>query len=455
MSPTRLIDVGNGAESLLRIVITDGARQYKYIALSHRWVTENEACSLTSDNIHTYTNREGAGIRLEQLPKTFQDAVTITRGLGIQYLWIDSLCIIQKDKADWELEAGRMESVFSGAYCTIAASSTDTDGVGFLGDRKPRPCIALELQHRRLYLCKAIDNFQRDVEEIVLNRRGWVLQERALSQRTTHFTSHQIYWECGEGIHCETLSKLKHSKSQILGDADFPNSALKYYRDDRIESFQLLYGMYSRRDFTKPTDRSMGLLGLERRLARTFKTEGEFGILKRYVQRSLLWERQPAVHLKPITYRKNQRVPSWSWMAYTGGITYLKPHFGSVSWKDDSIRLKFGTIPSSDTTQTRGERLPPAMEALSSLISTSFDLIGIKTRVSLDQGPIEDSMWSSLRCVILGSDKDHDKSESTHYAMIIRPIQSDSERHIYRRFGVGSLLDSHISKGAGEWVWIR
>jgi hypothetical protein len=63
---------------------------------------------------------------------TFQDAVQVTRELGIQYLWIDSLCIIQWNTEDWQHEAKRMEGVYASAYCTIAATSAVDLNAGFL-----------------------------------------------------------------------------------------------------------------------------------------------------------------------------------------------------------------------------------------------------------------------------------------------------------------------------------
>jgi len=66
---------------------------------------------------------------MEDLPKTFQHAVKITRDIGIRFLWIDSLCIVQDDPADWEIEASKMASIYSGSYLTIAAiSSRDSRG---------------------------------------------------------------------------------------------------------------------------------------------------------------------------------------------------------------------------------------------------------------------------------------------------------------------------------------
>jgi hypothetical protein len=66
------------------------------------------------------------------LPRTFQDAVLVTRRLGVKYLWIDSLCIIQDDVEDWQTESGKMADIYSDAYLVIGANrSADCNG-GFL-----------------------------------------------------------------------------------------------------------------------------------------------------------------------------------------------------------------------------------------------------------------------------------------------------------------------------------
>lgn len=127
----------------------------------------------------------------------------------MDYIWIDSLCIIQDDAEDWKSEAARMEQVFRGAYFTIAATSAKTSNDAFLVPRQPRPCVEMVMPNGEvIYICHFIDNFHKDVELGALNRRGWVLQERVLSRRSIHFSSTQIYWECGMGVHCETLTRL-------------------------------------------------------------------------------------------------------------------------------------------------------------------------------------------------------------------------------------------------------
>jgi hypothetical protein len=138
--------------------------------------------------------------------------VTVTRKLGVRFLWIDSLCIIQPREgdqgqdSDWDMESKKMEAVFSSAYCTISASSATDSTKGFLNPRSPRQYVTVQdASGTLLYICQNSDDFRRDVENGVLSKRGWVLQERALSRRTIHFTKNQTYWECGKGIRCESL----------------------------------------------------------------------------------------------------------------------------------------------------------------------------------------------------------------------------------------------------------
>jgi serine/threonine protein kinase len=202
--PTRLIDVGPN----LRLVETKEERlsSSKYIALSHPWgdTRTYEPFSTLRKNIESFKK----AIPYDRLPLTFKDAVDCSRRLGVQYLWIDSICIIQGLGGDFNEEAKKMEDVFSGAYCVLAASRASSQQDGFLGSRQHRDYVTLG-DERPFYICKMIDNFNRDVIEGPLNKRGWVLQERALARRTIYFTASQTYFECGNGVRCETLTSMK------------------------------------------------------------------------------------------------------------------------------------------------------------------------------------------------------------------------------------------------------
>ncbi|KXH67560.1 serine/threonine protein kinase [Colletotrichum salicis] len=262
--PTRVLDVGTDPNSTIRLCDGKALPLERYIALSHCWGLNSQAQVRTlKENINAFRVQIDFGI----LPKSFQDTVKITRALGLRYLWIDSLCIIQNDKQDWAFEATRMEHVFSSAYCTIAATAASSSAEGFLRQKAQHPFVTLKGRNGGFnFVRKSIDDFHQDVEQAVLNQRGWVLQERALSRRTLHFTGSQVYWECGKGVHCESLMRLSNRQAALLGDSDFPKSALEYFKGGRIVTFQTLYHMYSRLAFTVPSDRSIGIKGLEERL---------------------------------------------------------------------------------------------------------------------------------------------------------------------------------------------
>jgi hypothetical protein len=215
--PTRVLYVGDPKDPDYNpdsVCLVWGAKagSQEYVALSHCWGNlseeKREAYCTTQDNI----DRRGGGFSVSELPETFQDAVKVTRELGILYLWIDSLCIIQYGDGgkDWRSESGQMESVFSGAYCTIAATAAAHSDEGFLKRRTSFESIYVQdASGRQFYITTDVDDFDNDVDKAQLNTRAWVMQEGVLARRTIHFSAKQTYWECGKGVYCENLTMLE------------------------------------------------------------------------------------------------------------------------------------------------------------------------------------------------------------------------------------------------------
>jgi hypothetical protein len=218
--PTNLLDVGDPSVSdykpnILRLV--SGSPDIgKYIALSHCW-GEPQPHELQPDGTRRYcTTRSNfddrqKGFSATGLPLTFLHAIEVARGLGVQYLWIDSLCIIQGETGNWKQESERMQDVYTSAYCTVAATSAVDSNSGFLKRNINTNSEYLYVQDdlgRTVHVCSDLANFDRDVEGALLNTRAWVMQERFLSSRTIHFGANQMYWECGKGVYCEDLTQL-------------------------------------------------------------------------------------------------------------------------------------------------------------------------------------------------------------------------------------------------------
>jgi hypothetical protein len=179
---------------------------------------------LTRDTLHDHKK----AIALNDMPKTFRDAVLITRKLGFQYLWIDSLCIVQDDPQDWQLEATRMGDVYANATITImavAATSADTGCFVELGSKLKVPGFAavtnnLPCELGNIHLTATCEDHANGHDFSLfahhqspskwaqrkysvrprgpLDDRGWVFQEEMLSLRTIAFGQDGMYWECLE-----------------------------------------------------------------------------------------------------------------------------------------------------------------------------------------------------------------------------------------------------------------
>ncbi|KIX10701.1 uncharacterized protein Z518_01785 [Rhinocladiella mackenziei CBS 650.93] len=438
--PTRVLDVGSGDNpGMLRLYCPAFRETGRYLALSHRWgdpAEHRRFCTIRA-NHHDFERSIG----FDQLPKTFQDAVIVTRGLGVRFLWIDSLCIVQDDPEDWESQSKLMEDVFSFAYCTIAAGCARGTTDGFLKPRPQREFVTLKHNSGDVYyVCKAIDNFRADVEEGELNQRGWVLQERALSHRTIHFTESQVYWECGGGVHCETLTKMRNPKSAFLGDSEFPKSAERFVKGGRIRLYEFVYQRYSTLAFTNMTDRSIALSGLEKRLVRTFNTNGVYGIFEAYLNRSLLWQRA-GDEMRRISYPKGRKVPSWSWMAYDGCISYVDVPFGKVDWLR-SLQSPFRQDERSSTDNGDDNKKASPFE----LTAFSRDFSAPSTRhgmhfVVFDQPGTE--QLPGLKYVVLGKDKSSSLGTAQKsYILVVAPALSYGDPSAYERVGAG-FVEKH------------
>lgn len=178
------------------------AQEVDYVAFSHKLSNIPKDAETTEKNLE---NRKKKKIPSDKLPVSFKEVIAMTNSFGIKYLWIDSLCTINEgqdgDSAD---QTDTTETTFSGAYCVIAVCDSGNAAHGFLGDRES-DCV----QMGNIFISNVTNDFERDVLQSVLNGDGWLMQLRALARRTIFFTTNQMYWECGDGIRCETLAKLK------------------------------------------------------------------------------------------------------------------------------------------------------------------------------------------------------------------------------------------------------
>ncbi|KAF2267247.1 hypothetical protein CC78DRAFT_593772, partial [Lojkania enalia] len=277
-------------------------------------------------------------ILFNHFPKTFGDAIKITKALGADYLWIDSLCIVQDSAGDWDHESQKMEKVFISANCVLDASAVKSSHDGLFIPRQRDYIWIAPKNVEPFYLYETIEDYDRDVSHAPLNSRAWALQERALAHRTIHFAERQIYWECGQVVRCESLAKMHSTQASFLANPKFPELAAGSSLNQRIKVFQDLYSKCSRMQLSFAEDRPIAIVGLENRLLHSFERIGGFGVFNSFFHQSLLWRRgEDEICLKRIEGRS---IPTWSWMAHTGGIDYIQAPFMGVDWNVSRSKLR-------------------------------------------------------------------------------------------------------------------
>jgi ankyrin repeat protein/ABC-type cobalamin/Fe3+-siderophores transport system ATPase subunit len=200
--PRRVLDVER-----MRLYVIMGERR-PYIAVAHVYGDIREYHNYNIRTTSYNLDKQVQGIDFRRLPKTLQDAITVTHKLGIQYLWTDSLCMIQDDPSDVKSGIANFEQIFASAYCTIAPFSTLGDVLGFLRARGGRPLDATCGRGGPLEVFQIEADYVKDVEQGPLSSRAWVFQELALSRRVIHFTANQTYWECETIVASESIDEI-------------------------------------------------------------------------------------------------------------------------------------------------------------------------------------------------------------------------------------------------------
>ena len=280
-----------------------------------------------------------------KLPRLFQDAITLTREIGLQFIWIDCLCIVQDDRSEWETEAPKMSLYYSESYLTIAATRCKNPSEGLLCDRpitngrdsleatmftsEPMEIqVTLGEKRRTLYMRPKFHDARMDltsfgyvgVHSLPLMERAWVFQERVLARRTIHFHPREMVFECQELLTCECdahqgLDTAFEDKRQIAGlrtrlpHPDLPVTVELFH--SVMDCWLDIVSEYASKQITRETDRLPALSGLACQLAKQFETKYLAGLWMEDLPRQLLWETN--VNLSDDGRPKELLAPNWSW----------------------------------------------------------------------------------------------------------------------------------------------
>ncbi|KAG9229490.1 heterokaryon incompatibility protein-domain-containing protein [Amylocarpus encephaloides] len=316
--PSRVLDVGTSIESKIRLTESSGM-EGQYTVLSHRWPTDPSQHFTTTTT--TLPNRKSA-IRLEEMPQTFQDAVKVSRELGIRYLWIDSLCIIQDDARDWEQQSMLMGKIYYQGTVTIMAASKsittlepewDASPIGFL--RRPAlslPTVKMDYYDRNWSLKGNwfIRHQKRsNTRHWELFTRGWVVQEELLSRRKVLYTQERISWHCKS----TTIFDVERERYNKFVEQSPKGWEDHYFVGHWLSSAE----MFSERSLTFESDMLPALSGIAAHFSKRHGQDYYAGIFSGSILEGLLWRPSYAGCLsRPAKYI----APSWSWTSLIGPI---------------------------------------------------------------------------------------------------------------------------------------
>lgn len=197
--PSRVIDVGTkGGSQEPRLFLTKGTRG-RWIALSHCWGNTKPLSTTVASERKMQNGVSG-------LPPTFQDAVFLTRQLGIQYLWIDSLCILQDSREDWLAEAAQMGRIYSDALLVIQVNTPDSSR-SILGHSDEQNLYWIEVPFTmdsqdlqgRVFIGGKQSNITTPLRSPV-NERAWCLQESLMSHRSVSCGPDGLIWVCRQQL---------------------------------------------------------------------------------------------------------------------------------------------------------------------------------------------------------------------------------------------------------------
>ncbi|KAF2659825.1 HET-domain-containing protein [Lophiostoma macrostomum CBS 122681] len=358
--PTRLIDVGCDGDNFIRLCQREElATERGYVVLSHCW-GNHRPFTLTTSNAASLRAR----FPVTLLPKTFRDAIVVTRKFQHRYLWIDSLCIIQDDVDDWRTESAAMRDVYGSAAFCIAATAAEDSSTGLFVDRdltnrtpvkvRLTPETSRQPNHNMLGndYSLGVDwvSSHQVIDGATLNQRAWVI---------LHFAREVLYWECGSSFSNETHRAglfrsdiVNYQPEGVLGLKKFlgQHKQLQLYspfghithagsQAHALDVEELYYRWCKFREFytscrlTNGDDTLAALHGIAQDVAEALQNEMVAGLWKNHLLLELCWHVSSIDSYRP---RPSKQYPSWSWISSTHRVHGLYRYATGAYFLGDS-----------------------------------------------------------------------------------------------------------------------
>ncbi|EWY92477.1 hypothetical protein FOYG_06031 [Fusarium oxysporum NRRL 32931] len=346
--PNRCIEVSRNIDGARVLALKEtGGRRGKYITLTHRWVQPDTVNASTLQS--NYSDRL-CGKALEHLPRHFEDAFYLASKMGISFVWIDSLCIIQDSEQDWIVEASRMAKYYQNSFFTVAGFGvTRETGLFTASGQEFEPNLVrlpyrdrAGIQKGYFYVCpvdqsKVKEQYDQEIAQSDLLNRGWIFQEWVLSRRVICYTRTACFYQCQKFNPRTTASN--DVNLGILNDGNADLSLKNLFRFDFPASEESIFDRwrfavhtYSSLRLTKASeDRLTALAGISEEFAiainRSIDPKWHWysfylsGMWAGDIVVGLLWEMDGA-----CSGQRLNGIPTWSWASVLNPIVWQLDH---------------------------------------------------------------------------------------------------------------------------------
>jgi hypothetical protein len=292
----------------------------RYAALSYVWGKSNENLATIKSNLSDLSRDGGLLNRWDELPATVRDAIILCKKLGIQYLWVDRLCIVQDDDDSKRQNIPWMASIYANCYLAIIVAQGSDANHGIRG-------IGTSSGSRNGSFSFPFDDIRglSDMPEweSIWHTRGWTFQERVLPRRCLIFHDQTVHWQCRR-MHVE------ENQSIPIGGLEpkiirYYDQSQDYHRYDRKHQLQLdvwpdpsefgrLCREFSRRNLTYERDAMNAFTAITTALSRIFPGGFLYAMPEYVFTTSLLW----SFNYSLSELKRREWLPSWSWIGWKG-----------------------------------------------------------------------------------------------------------------------------------------
>ncbi|KAK8220913.1 heterokaryon incompatibility protein-domain-containing protein [Phyllosticta capitalensis] len=258
---------------------------FQYACLSYVWGNVKEFRA-TRKNIHRL--KKPGALDHERVPATIKDAITACQHLGIQYLWVDRVCIVQDDEdpnGEKRSQIKNMGSIYHHAAVTLVAIMSQP----------------LKLSHPT--------KFNLEISEWA--KRGWTFQEAILSHRLVMFAATDIY--------------LEHDGASSLSPEDLaPFAPFFHY----IPSYEETVESYTKRELGDPND----ILNAFDGVCSFWYQKHEYGLPITGFHEAIHWYGY-GTELPRRPSCGHNIFPTWYWISFQSTISIFREHlFHVASW---------------------------------------------------------------------------------------------------------------------------